>query len=607
MTELLSPTTSVEYMEAEPHDGPAVVLSFAEITYNDNTRLMCLSIPAPWRESRSLSAKEVCAAGTAAALYHYKTLEKVACESCPDILGIDYLAEVLPEAMHRPKPAEAPERYQHTDERNLVLMTQLAGTVLMSPQLSVSSRKRRHRKNAKAIAADQPVTTAPANSLPPAPHPQSFLEFLRGSSEVPVPPLESLLYSRRASPAAAAPQRRVTVEVRVWLSLMSYAETCHHVNELCALLATFKGRIQGNCCILPGNVVVAITVYDCPEAAVQGAAMRDGYCVLRGLRYQVLERAARDAGSVVTLGWTYEGTGTLCTDIAALARDYWTAGTLQVTCRSRADWWQKDFVQGASNRSGPDVLVWDQQWTPYITVPSDIMAATYYGMTPEAQRRNQRNTSSHSSKRQWSGKNSQVYGFPLVGDMLVLVYRKDLTANASKYSLSSWSGIAAASRELSRLYGIGFTTSWCKHAACYDDLAADETMQSAYRRLCDGSAAIGVTWASLWNNDSDTTRCQYIRKLGFASVPGQTARTQTSMLAGYGIGVNTASKNSLALDFVNWLSGQTVGLGDSPQLLWAQKGAFSPSKTAMAKVATLSASRMVFFNNFGKASDLLWR
>eukprot|EP00727_Mastigamoeba_balamuthi_P013762 m51a1_g9008 putative polygalacturonase at1g48100-like (729) ;mRNA; r:135515-141804 len=211
-------------------EGPAMVLSFTDISYSDGTKLMCIATSAQWRHSHSMALADM-----------RKRADRLRLALC-----------------------------RHTDENKLVLMAGVGGTMLMSAPFGVSSRIRRHHRKAEAaVPYDRPVSTAPASSLASRERPQSFLDFVRIPRDV--PSLESLLF-KSVPPALRLP---LVVEVTVSMWLTPVESTARHLASLSE--AKVLGRIRSSFRILP---VVVVMVYCDKSAALQGSEYHEAKLVL---------------------------------------------------------------------------------------------------------------------------------------------------------------------------------------------------------------------------------------------------------------------------------------------------------------------------------------
>eukprot|EP00727_Mastigamoeba_balamuthi_P013148 m51a1_g8456 hypothetical protein (608) ;mRNA; f:415194-418178 len=296
---------SVEYLETvlpkQPgNDFPPVLsLSFRDIAYDDEARLMCITATREWRESRSLRAADVIAAGVGASLYQQATFEKIAeCALCRATLEITPLEEVF-RTSAEPRGVE---RYQfvvrlacnHADLYSVLLVADVGGTMLVSRPIALSSRPRRSRRGKNELPAPYSVavTSAPAAALTcggRSSQAQSFLDYVRSSASA-APALETLLYGGkpRVPTTSSSPllRQHLTVEVHVSLSMMPREDTLRHLEYFRTNSA--PGKIRAHYRILPSQVVVVVVAYRSAEAAAKASAVRDKYLADRSISIQLL-------------------------------------------------------------------------------------------------------------------------------------------------------------------------------------------------------------------------------------------------------------------------------------------------------------------------------
>lgn len=204
----------------------------------------------------------------------------------------------------------------------------------------------------------------------------------------------------------------------------------------------------------------------------------------------------------------------------------------------------------------------------------------------------------------------QIYAAPLQPDNHMLVLRQDLFADAGLTAAASWQDLVIQVETLHAKGEPGFATAWCEDPACSENITAvwqeiiwslggtlwDEennqaagvlnsaenqtavsllnrlqqtnpdsasyTMADTLAALCNGSASVGLVWASDRAALSNAA-CAQADNLTAVSLPGTAL-----VLGGSAVGVNpTAVHQEEALNFINWLmsaDGQQVTADKQP-------------------------------------------
>ncbi|KAH3767572.1 serine/threonine protein kinase [Pelomyxa schiedti] len=347
----------------------------------------------------------------------------------------------------------------------------------------------------------------------------------------------------------------------------------------------------------------------------------------------------------LTMGWV---DWPRCYILNQLIKDLWDGGTVNVTCHSVPEWWASDYANGVAVGAGPDLLVWDsqwigqlvkQQWLVDVTDLLEPIADDFYNIGTYGQFVNIRQ--------------GHYYGFGLLGDTLMLIYRKDLFDAWSIPVPGSWDDILETSKTLVSLNATkeGFTTLWCGDpVACYDAFAttlnqliwdwggkiwddsnyqirgildtptnaealsfardllwegscgidcASDSYVEVISKLCDGTAALGITYVGWWPIGDSASACLHAADMGFARVPA----LNDVMIGGMGVGINKATSNlQLSKDFLVWLSSHEI------QREWGLRGGLTTRKDVLvtSEFSQVSEANAIYAANFPFSTDF-WR
>ena len=320
----------------------------------------------------------------------------------------------------------------------------------------------------------------------------------------------------------------------------------------------------------------------------------------------------------------------LCHAVKELLDEY-DGATVQMECVPIGEWHDRVFSDFAAG-GGADALVLDSQFIGEAVTGGHLVDLTEWlagaidvdAYVPTAL----------SAYGEYPAGSGRYYGLPWLADAQVLVYRKDLFAQAGFDPPTSWTELLSQAEAFAAGGAVpyGFTTFWCGDPECYDmiqsvwnqlawawggDLWNPETLQiegvinspenvealrfaarlfatgpsegaeyvfeDAVAAICEGRVAMTTLWFALVEGLMDASGCAHSADLAFAVVPGE--REHVLSLGGQGVHVSAyTDKREQVLDFIEWFHSIEI------QERWAQMGGFSARADVLNSESFLNAA-----------------
>jgi multiple sugar transport system substrate-binding protein len=310
-----------------------------------------------------------------------------------------------------------------------------------------------------------------------------------------------------------------------------------------------------------------------------------------------------------------------CEALGELASRYPDAD-VTVNCIPIAQWHDQIFTDFAA-RGGADFPIGDSQW-----VGEAVKGGHYLDLTDWMKENVDIDNyvpAALASYGEYPPNSGHYYGVPIMADVQVLVYRKDLFEQAGFEPAQSWTELLEQAKffKESDVVDNGFVWFWCGSAACLDQLqsawnqlawsfggelwdpatyqvegvlnspenvAALEFAQELYQTgaegsgnwtysevvdaICTGKAAMTTIWVGFGPGFLDPEGCPQSENLGYAVVPGETKHVL--QLGGMGMHVSAYTKNQeAALEFLKWLQSEET------QLEWVKLGGYSAQQSVL--------------------------
>jgi multiple sugar transport system substrate-binding protein len=219
----------------------------------------------------------------------------------------------------------------------------------------------------------------------------------------------------------------------------------------------------------------------------------------------------------------------------------------------------------------------------------------------------------------------RYYGVPIMADVQVLIYRKDLFEQAGFEPAETWSELLEQAQffKESDMVENGWAWFWCGSAACLDQLqsawneilwsfggelwdpatykvegvlntpesveavefarelyltgpedAGNWTYDEVVDAVCTGKAAMTGIWVGFGPGFLDPVGCPQSENLGYAMLPGE--KEHILQLGGMGMHLSTYSTNpEAALAFLKWLESEET------QIEWVKLGGYSARESVL--------------------------
>lgn len=315
--------------------------------------------------------------------------------------------------------------------------------------------------------------------------------------------------------------------------------------------------------------------------------------------------------------------------LARLSTTYHGA-RVEVTAVPVSAWHDTAFNDFAA-RAGADLVVLDSQWVGQAVAGGHVRDVTDFLNASGS--RGDYNPTALSAYSEYPLGSGHFNAVPLMADTQMLVYRKDLFAQAGFQPPKTWTELLEQAKHFkeSGLAQSGFVTHFCSGPNCYDEGATvfnqiawnfgGEIWDPATRRiegvlnsprniqalelaqelvktgpanvanygndnviqdLCSGAAAMGTTWFGFGPGLLNSS-CADTSKLDFAVIPAQ--ESHFTHLGGQGIGISSYTKDTrAALDYIAWLESA------STQREWVRLGGVSARQSVLNSPEFLHAA-----------------
>lgn len=336
-----------------------------------------------------------------------------------------------------------------------------------------------------------------------------------------------------------------------------------------------------------------------------------------------------------------------CAALKTVAATYRDAA-VTVNCVPIGDW-QSSIFSALKAKQGADLLVLDSQW-----IGEAVKAGHIQEITPWMRDNLPLNDylpaalSAYGEFPQGSGR---FYAVPGQADSQVLIYRKDLLAEAGFRPPATWTELLRQAQYFrsSRQTAVreGFVTHWCAAPSCYDQVqtawnqiawsfggelwdsvryrmlgvldsrenvralefarqlvrtgpenVTDYGFEDVVDAMCSGRAAMATIWMGFAGSFANAASCRESANLGYAVVPGE--QRHYLSLGGMGISVSAYTANSAAaLRFLHWFQ------EDAQQTAFARAGGVPARRSILASDAFKQATpyNAVFGESFELVKD----